>query len=122
MHLRVEEAAAHVVDRKLALQADALREPGRVEPDQLAQRAVRVRELLDQGVPRGVIEPVVRIVDPEVRGVDRVIRDEPPEIGLDDVPELAVERTRGRSRSGTRYNELVHLALDRCRGHATGGA
>src|ERR1035437_6949637 len=102
MHLCVEETAAGVMDRQLALQADALREACGVDRDEFAQGSVRVREFLDNRVASGIVEFVVGIVYAQVRGVDRVICDQTPEVGLDDVPELIVERAGGRLGYGSR--------------------
>ena len=102
MHLRIEEPTAGVVDRQLPLEADALRQSLRVERLEFGQGAMRICDLADQGVPSGVVQPVVGIVDAQIRGVDRVIRDEPPEVCLDDAPEPIVEGPEGGRGFGSR--------------------
>ena len=106
--LGVEAFAANVVEGQLALELDALRQPGRVDGFDLALEFLGVGDLLDDRVARGVVELAVVVVDPEVRGEDRVILDQTPEVGLDDVPERLVERALGRLGRGPRENEFSH--------------
>lgn len=63
-------------------------------------RAVR-GDLLDDGVVARVTEPGVLGVDAEVRREDRVVDEQAPDPGLDEVVQAVVEGSRIRGRSGS---------------------
>ncbi len=109
--VEIEQLAADVVKSQLAFQTDALGQPRRVDCLHLDRESLRVGDLLQDGVAGGVVEEAVAIVDSEVRGVDRVSRHQPAEVGFDHIPECVVEWARGGLRGGSGENELGHLSL-----------
>ena len=69
---------------------------GRIERLDLREVRLLGGELGEQRVARAVAEAMVLGVDAEIRPDDRVVADDPPEAGLDEVVEAVVERRRHR--------------------------
>ena len=92
-------------------------QPGRIQRLDGGEVGLLLGDLVLDRVPAGVAQAVVLAVDPEVGGHDRVVREQAPDAGLDEVVEAVVERARvGR---GRRSREI--LAAEQC-GHGSSGA
>ena len=99
------QAETQVVQLEVPLEPGRLGEAGVVQRLDLGQvRAVR-GDLGEHGVAARVAQPRVLGVDAEIRGEDRVVRDEPPDAGLDEVVEAVVERAGVGRGSGPRERD-----------------
>ena len=92
-------------------------QPGRIERLDGGEMGLLLGDLVFDGVPPGVAQAVVLAVDPEVGGHDRVVGEQAPHAGLDEVVEAVVEGA-GVGR-GRRSREI--LAAEQC-GHRSSGA
>ena len=115
--VRVEQRQADVVELQVPLEPRGGGQPGRIERLDGGEMALLLGDLVLDGVPAGVAQAVVLAVDPEVGGHDRVVGEQAPDAGLDEVVEAVVERA-GVGR-GRRSREI--LAAEQCR-HGSSGA
>ena len=108
--VRVEQRQADVVELQVPLEPRGGGQPGRIQRLDGGEVGLLLGDLVLDRVPARVAQAVVLAVDAEVGGHDRVVGEQAPDAGLDEVVEAVVERARVRR--GRRSREI--LAAEQC--------